>query len=220
MKVKICGITSAKDVEIASKYADALGFVVEYPEDVPWNLDRDKAAELIKKTPSTVSTVVITTGVEQKIIEILESTVPDAIQLHGKETLNEVKNIVEYCKGRGINTIKAVPIGFKKGTSYGKNPIEVGRKFVKIGVEGILFDSKSTGEAGGTGKTINWNILEEAKKEIDTMIILAGGLNSTNLREACSIVKPDFVDVITGIETNGEKDEEKIKEIYKIAKRC
>ncbi|MFW6040545.1 MAG: phosphoribosylanthranilate isomerase [Thermoplasmatota archaeon] len=220
MKVKICGIRNGEEAEIAANYADGLGFVVEYPEDVPWNLYRNTASKLIKKTPSSIYTVVITTGIVEKIIDILKSTRPNAVQLHGEETIDEVKNLIDYCEEKGIDTIKALPIDVETGKSYGKDPIEVAELFLEIGVDSILFDSKTTGNAGGTGKTIDWAVLKNIRKEIDIPIILAGGLNSTNLKKAYNVVKPDIVDVLSGVETNGRKDESKMEQFYKIAKRC
>ena len=79
--------------------------------------------------------------------------------------------------------------------------------------EGYLLDSFVKRVAGGSGKKFNWEILEN--KEIPRTFILAGGLNSENVQEGIRRTKPDIVDVSSGVETNGCKDYQKIKEFIR-----
>ncbi len=59
-RVKICGMTSEQDIRLCVEAGvNALGFVVEYPIDVPWNLDREKARELMSAVPPFVSRVIV-----------------------------------------------------------------------------------------------------------------------------------------------------------------
>ena len=67
----------------------------------------------------------------------------------------------------------------------------------------------------GTGKTFNWNNI----KNLNRPFFLAGGLNLENINEAILKVKPMAIDISSGIETNGVKDFEKMKEVIKIVGR-
>jgi len=213
-RVKICGIRDYEELRIAVRYADAVGFVTEYPIDVPWNISREKAKELISKTPPFIYTVVVTSGEVEKIIEIAETTKPDGLQLHGQESLEDVRYIKENV---GTKVIKAIQIDVKSGKAYEKSPVEVALLYEKAGVDAILLDSKTEMPAG-TGKTFNWEIARKVKEVINVPLILAGGLNSGNVRKAIEIVNPFAVDVISGVETEGKKDERKVREFVRAVK--
>lgn len=73
----------------------------------------------------------------------------------------------------------------------------------------ILFDN----EQGGSGKTFDWNLIETAR-----LCFLAGGLNASNVEKAIKKLNPFCVDISSGVETNGIKDEKKIKEIIEIVR--
>ena len=79
----------------------------------------------------------------------------------------------------------------------------------------ILYDSFLEGRFGGTGKVINWSSIKSYPKNI----FLAGGLNINNVEEAIRTVNPYCVDINSGVEVNGKKDEQKIIEIVKKIKR-
>lgn len=213
MKVKICGIRDEEELKICIKYADAVGFVTEYPLDVPWNISREEARKLIKKTPPFVSTVVVTSGSAEKVAEIVEYTRPDAVQLHGEESEREVREIVDT----GVKVIKALPVDVNTGRIYGEDAVKVALSYERTGVDAILLDSK-VGRSGGTGKTFNWVIARKVRERINLPLILAGGLDSGNVRIAVEYVKPYAVDVISGVETNGRKDERKVREFVLAAK--
>jgi phosphoribosylanthranilate isomerase len=77
------------------------------------------------------------------------------------------------------------------------------------GVDGILVDTYKAGSLGGNGETFNWDIVKGLSDRYFT--ILAGGLEADNINEAIETVKPQVVDVCSGVEINIIKDEEKIK---------
>ena len=214
MRVKICGIRDEEELKICAKYADAVGFVTEYPADVPWNISRRKARELTSKTPPFVYTVVVTSGSVEEVIELVKYTKPNAVQLHGSESEEEVREIVEAID---VKVIKALPIDVETGKVYGRDAVEAALSYEKAGVDAILLDSK-TDKVGGTGKTFNWEVARKVREKISLPLILAGGLNSKNVRKAVEYVKPYAVDVISGVETGGRKDERKIKEFVMAAK--
>ena len=71
-----------------------------------------------------------------------------------------------------------------------------------------LLDKYEKGALGGTGKTFDWNVIEQFN--LSGKFILAGGLNSENVSQAIKVSRPWAVDVSTGVETDGAKDESKI----------
>ncbi|MGN1480549.1 phosphoribosylanthranilate isomerase, partial [Porcipelethomonas sp.] len=78
----------------------------------------------------------------------------------------------------------------------------------------LLLDSFSKSGYGGTGKTADWSIIRNT--EIKKPFFLAGGLNTENIPDALKAVKPYGIDISGGIETNGVKDREKIKNIMEL----
>ncbi len=214
MRVKICGIRNEEELKICIRYADAVGFVTEYPSEVPWNITREEARKLISKTPPFIYTVIVTSGSVEKVIDLVEYTKPNAVQLHGNESEEDVKEIVE---GVDVKVIKALPVDVKTGRVYGRDAVEVALSYEKTGIDAVLLDSK-TDRVGGTGKTFNWEIARKVREKIRLPLILAGGLNSKNVRKAIEYVKPYAVDVISGVESEGRKDENKIREFVRAAK--
>ena len=214
MRVKICGIRDEEELKMCVKYADAVGFVTEYPSDVPWNITREEARELISKTPPFTCTVIVTSGSVEDVVELVEYTKPNAVQLHGNESEEEVKEIIEAVDAK---VIKALPVDVGTGRVYGRDAVEAALSYEKVGVDAILLDSK-TERVGGTGKTFNWEVARRVREEIGIPLILAGGLNSGNVGRAIEYVKPYAVDVISGVETNGRKDERKVREFVKAVK--
>jgi phosphoribosylanthranilate isomerase len=87
--------------------------------------------------------------------------------------------------------------------------------------DSILVDSYVKGKKGGTGKTHNWNLTFSIREQIfPKPLILAGGLNTQNVRKAISTVKPYGVDVSSGVEGRlGKKNAEKIQDFIKTVKK-
>ncbi len=70
-RIKICGMTRKEDIRLCSEAGvHALGFVVEYPIDVPWNLDRVKARELMRYVPPFISRVIVVGDNPDTVIEL------------------------------------------------------------------------------------------------------------------------------------------------------
>ena len=190
VKVKICGITNVADALKAVELgADALGFVLA---ESPRKITLDKLKEISLAIPPLVSRVGVLVNEDISLAKsVLEEGVLDYVQLHGDEDL-------KYCQPLPLRkVIKAVRL-------KSRDDIENLKSFKEVGA--ILIDSFVEGQRGGTGKAADLSLALEAKK-IGLPLILSGGLNIDNVREAISRVRPYAVDVSSGVETTpGRKD--------------
>ncbi len=201
VKVKICGITNINDACTAAECGvDALGFIF-YPKSQRY-VAPAKAKEMNQKLPSEIIRVGVFVNHEiQEVKEIAQFCGLNLIQLHGDES-------PEYCAQFPISSlIKAVFCQTEKEIQALRN----------YPVAAILMDARDAGHYGGTGKNSDWRLAIKVKET--HALILAGGLNRENIREAIETVRPQAVDINSGVETSpGKKDPNKIREIMKIVR--
>lgn len=223
VRVKLCGLMSPEDVKMAEAAgADALGFVTQYPVPVPWNLDQERAASLAALVSPFVTTVAVVGGAPEEMVRIARRVRPRVLQLHGDESLDDIRQVLEGLDGTGIRVIKALRIEVETGLArFGETePVEAGTALAGSGIAALIVDSKTSSRPAGTGATLDWDVSARIVKEIDLPLILAGGLTIENVAEAVEKVKPYAVDVITGVEHEpGIKDGKKMQEFVKAAKR-
>lgn len=203
VKVKVCGIRTLEEAEAAMDAgADALGFNFWPPS--PRYVSPRAASEVIKKLSPVASLVGVFVNEEANRVRNIASELRlSAIQLHGDES-------PEFCEGlSGIKTIKAIRVG----QDFDLGVIE------KYPVSMVLLDSDIKGSYGGTGQRFDWRIAIEAKRF--ARIILAGGLNIDNVWEAITHVRPEVIDVCSGIEAGpGRKDLDKLRRFMRAVARA
>jgi phosphoribosylanthranilate isomerase len=198
-KIKVCGITSKTDAWMCiDAGVDALGFV--FVDESPRKVEPQEAQRIINDLPPFVITVgVFVNKPEEEVTKIANLCKLDILQLHGDET-------PDYCTKFNRKVIKA----FRIRSSDDIKPMS------EYKVSGFLLDSYEEERAGGTGRTFEWSIAQEATKY--GPIILAGGLTPENVNRAISIVRPYAVDVSTGVEekdTPGKKNQGKLTEFIR-----
>ena len=197
-KVKICGITNLEDALLSAKFgADALGFNF-YPQSPRYILP-EKAREIVEQLPKEVLKVgVFVNDSLDKIIEIAETAKLDAIQLHGEETPEFVREIKAKTN---LEIIKAFRV----------SPEFKAEDVLKYEVDAVLLDAYSPKEHGGTGETFDWEVAKNVQKIFPKMY-LAGGLSEENIAEAIVEVKPFAIDACSCLEIEkGKKDLEKVE---------
>jgi len=213
---------SPGDVEMAEAAgADALGFVTEYPVPVPWNLDRERAASLAATASPFVTTVAVVGGAPEEMVRIARKVRPKVLQLHGDESIDDIRQVLEGLDGTGIRVIKALRIEVETGLARFEEtePVKVGTALANSGIAALIIDSKTSSRPAGTGVTLDWDVSAHMVKELDLPLILAGGLTVENVAQAVQKVKPYAVDVISGVEKeSGIKDPDKMKAFVKAAK--
>lgn len=201
VRVKICGITSTADAITAVEAgADALGFV--FYEKSPRYVTAAQAAAIIRHLPPFISRVGLFVDMPRDQIQrtLLETGI-DTLQFHGDES-------PEFCRQFHLATLKAIRV----------RSAESLRDIASYPVTGILLDSFVAGHLGGTGVQFKWELALEAKR-LGKPLILAGGLNVSNVEQAVRTVNPYGVDVSSGVESvPGKKDVAKVRDFIAIAR--
>lgn len=195
-RVKICGITSAKDARIVvDAGVDAIGLV--FYEKSPRFVSILQAAEISHIIPAFVSCVALFKDADEAFIRaVLQQVAIDLIQFHGSET-------AEFCEQFDRPYIKA--LGMKGTENNVDYLIASAEKYHSA--KALLLDGHAPGQAGGTGETFDWSSIAKVEKPV----VLAGGLNPENVKQAIEIVRPYAVDVSSGVESApGIKDKGKV----------
>ncbi len=209
--VKICGITHADDAAAAVRAgADRLGFVVEYPLPVPWNLSIDTAAELMAGVPDHVATVAVVGGNTDTLLEIARRTRPTMMQLHA----DEPPDVVEAIAAAGMPVLKALRAHTGEPIGVAADWIATARRYTDAGATEILLDSHSAERPAGTGHAFDWKIAAAVVGAIAAPVVLAGGLTPENVAQAIAAVRPACVDVITGVSANGDRKSPELMEAF------
>ena len=205
VKVKICGNRSRDDL-VASRGADAVGFIVSTPES-PRNIEPEHATRISESVQLFTSITLVTTEKDPLILkQLTERVKPDYLQLHSELSPREIEGINSEMDDNvsliGLITVDGPPGKVKRRA----------RKLSGAQVEAVLLDSRDPDRAGGTGKTHDWKISREVRDALYPFpVILAGGLGPNNVGKAIREVRPSCVDVATGVEQDGKKSERKVR---------
>jgi len=214
---KICGLMREEDIEscILCK-VDIIGFVVEYPVAVPWNLSVDRAKELIAyfkeckaKYNSSSECCVVTGGSSEKLIGLLEELPIDYIQLHYKEDVKEIQSCVDYRNrtGKAFKIIKTIPK---------KDPLDCVKAYENAGADILLLDARTPENAAEKSTMFDEGLFTAIKDSTKLPVMAAGGIVPENVGKILSDLKPDMIDIMTGVEEDyGIKSKEKIEMIMK-----
>ena len=201
IRIKICGITNKEDaLKAVALGAWAIGFV--FHKESPRYIGPYKAKRIIESLPPFITPVgVFVNQKEGAIKDIAEFCSLGALQFHGDES-------PEFCRRfKNYRTIKAFRLrndfNFETTPSYKTSA--------------LLLDSYQEDKHGGTGKTWDWALLKKVK-HYGAPIILSGGLNAKNIKQAIEEVRPFAVDVSSGVEESpGKKNERLLKEFFDAA---
>ncbi|GAI84994.1 unnamed protein product, partial [marine sediment metagenome] len=181
-EIKICGMTNIEDaMNTAECGADALGFI--FYRKSPRYVSPEIVREIIRNLYHGVCKVgVFVDHDADEIKEIVEFCGLDLIQLHGSES-------PQYC--RQFPRSRLIKGLSPRSEDNLKN-------IADYPVRAILIDAYNPKLYGGTGEKSDWNLAVKIRE--NHTLILAGGLNLENIREAIEIVSPDAVDVNSGVE--------------------
>lgn len=191
-RIKICGLTREEDVDAAvAAGADAIGFVF-YPPS-PRYVTPVRAAELARRIPPFVDVVGLFVNADPAEVLATCASVPlTLLQFHGDED-------AAYCRQFSRPYLRAARV------RPGLDLVEFAGSFPEA--RGLLLDAFVEGYGGG-GHVFDWTLIPPA---LPGYLILSGGLNADNVAAAIERVRPDAVDVSSGVESGkGIKDHAKI----------
>jgi indole-3-glycerol phosphate synthase/phosphoribosylanthranilate isomerase len=197
--VKICGITSVEDGLVAARAgADAVGLVF-WPRS-PRHVTLEQARRISHALPPFVTRVGVFVDAERAFVErAVEQAGLDLLQLHGDEP-------PETCASLPRPALKALRVG------PGFRAEEAARYAGHA--RGLLLDTRLDDEGGlpgGTGVPFDWSLVRTIREKA-SFLMLAGGLTPDNVRVALSAVRPDAVDVSSGVESApGRKDAARVR---------
>jgi phosphoribosylanthranilate isomerase len=202
-RVKICGLSEIEHALVASEAgADFLGLVFAASRR---QVTMEKAEEIVKAVhglpkPAALVGVFVNMDVSKVNLTAKQCQL-DWVQLSGDETW-------EYCLGIEKPVIKVIHVSPDKTARDIYSQIEAGHKLLAKKEFLCLLDSVGN-TYGGTGLVFNWQVAAEVAAYIP--VIVAGGLTPDNVGQLVKEVRPWGVDVSSGVETNGQKDPQKIK---------
>lgn len=192
VRIKICGIQdAATGYATALAGAEAIGMVF-----VPGRrqVTPERAREICQELPPFVTKVGVFMDIPaEEVRQIVKYCGLDTVQLHGSES-------PEYCRELGLSCIKAISISGSKSVA----------RINDYPVKAVLFDTYVQGLKGGTGKVFNWQLLNNLQLKLP--FILAGGLTPENVGRALVLLNPYGVDVSSGVESDGQKNIQLIRE--------
>lgn len=211
-RVKICGVTTAADaVAAAAAGADAVG--LNFYARSRRYLDPRRAEAVAAALPEGVVRVGLFVNAAPEFIRLLAQRLRlQAIQLHGDETVAQLANV------RDVPLIKAFACHPHARTAIAEYVAECRRQGVELRM--ILLDAAAPGQYGGTGQKADWDTAAALAADRSLPpVILAGGLNATNVRAAIEAVRPAAVDTAGGVESApGVKDHSAMKAFASAAK--
>ena len=183
-KVKICGLSTKGAVETAvSAGADYIGFVFAPSKR---QVTLEQAAELAKIIPTNVKKVgVFVSPSRSELLEVIEKVGLDLVQVHGRVA----DDLFDDLPCASIQAVQVDANGHVPNSQ----------------ADYLLFDAP----VAGSGRTFDWGQLDTT--DLSQPFFIAGGLNEDNVEEAIQHFTPFAVDVSSGVESNGQKDHEKIR---------
>lgn len=200
-RIKICGLRRQEDIAFVNRYKpDFIGFVFSKS---PRRIDFDRARMLKFNLDARIKAVgVFVNEPIEQIEKLCRCRVIDMVQLHGDEDADYIRRLRSRIS---CNIIKAVRV----------QSAEQVLEAEKTKCDFLLLDAYCKGTYGGSGKSFNW---DKIPKELTKAFFLAGGIHAGSVKQAIEQVRPYCVDVSSSVETDGYKDEEKIKAMIEMVR--
>lgn len=192
-KVKICGLKTLEDIQMMNRLKpDYVGFVFAKSKR---QISMEQAANLREALLKDIKSIGVFVNAEPEIpARAAQEGVIQVIQLHGDED----RDYIETLRSLTDKTIiKAVRVRDREDILRAQ----------KLSCHYLLLDTYTKAAYGGSGKTFDWSCIPDMEKPY----FLAGGLTTENVGEAVRKFHPYGVDVSSAVETEGKKDENKVR---------
>lgn len=221
-KVKMCGISKVETIPaVVDAKPDYMGLVftpskrqvtVDQAKTLVeelhkqyanrYNRDAEQYSNQTLIHQESIKTVgVFVNETVESLLKIAKEVKLDVIQLHGDEDESFIQTLKEQSN---VEVWKAVQVRSAADAEA----------WIDSSADMLLFDAYHKDERGGMGEVFDWSSLDEFERPF----MLAGGINSTNVARAIRTVRPYGIDISSGIETEGVKDDEKIKAFTNIVR--
>ena len=196
VKIKICGLRRLEDVEMVNRHKpDYIGFVFA---DSKRKVSHEFAAHMKDNLSSDIISVGVFVDAEiDEIVELFDDGVIDIAQLHGSESEEYIRNLKE----RTDYKLKII------------NAIEMSDELDLLEYDNSIADYLLLDSGKGSGKTFDWSLIRD---DLDKEFFLAGGIDVSNVGEAIRKFNPYAIDLSSSLETDGFKDESKIRAIMEV----
>ena len=201
-KVKMCGISKVETIPaVVEAKPDYMGLVFA-PSKRQVTVEQAKTlVEELHKQYEIKTVGVFVNETVENLLKIAEEVKLDVIQLHGDEDEAFIQSLKECTN---VEVWKAVQVRSAADAE----------KWIDSSADMLLFDAYHKDERGGTGEVFDWSSLDAFERPF----MLAGGIDSTNVARAIRTVRPYGIDISSGVETEGVKDNEKIKAFTNIVR--
>ncbi len=213
MLIKICGITNIDDAKLAlDAGADWIGLnLVAGPRKINLQTAKQIVQSMDDPSHAVLLHLVEDDKIDPDVLKEFSNLGIHKLQLYGQVG----SQVIHQCKLNGLETIYV-------------QQLENDHSFEALNIfldqcgetrpDYVLFDAASGDQLGGTGRQVDWEVLENARSSGDfdrwPPVLLAGGINLDNVSEAIRLVQPAGIDVSSGVEkTPGVKDQSKIKRL-------
>lgn len=215
-KVKMCGISKVETIPaVVEAKPDYMGLVfapskrqvtVDQAKTLVEELHKQYTKRYNNGAEQSNNDEIKTVGVFvnetlETLVKIATEVNLDAVQLHGDEDEAFIQSLKERTN---VEVWKAVQIRSAADAEA----------WIDSSADMLLFDAYHKDERGGTGEVFDWSCLDEFERPF----MLAGGIDSTNVARAIRTVRPYGIDISSGIETDGVKDDEKITAFTKLVR--
>ena len=201
-KVKICGLTSPAEARYLNEnHVDFAGMVLFFPKSKR-NISIEQAKEIMAALDASIKRVAVVVSPSIEQVRQIEAAGFDYVQIHGEipETETEAEAAI------AIPILKAFNVSDMGSYEKYHNDSRIA---------GYVFDAIEP----GSGKTFDWKLVDNIPRD-EKLLLLAGGLNSDNVRMAIEAVHPDGVDVSSGVENDDKagKNPDKIHDFVAAVK--
>lgn len=208
--VKLCGLSDVQAVEVAiESHATAVGFMLAPSKRQVSVATVARIGASVPRDQIEFVAVTVNEPADQ-LRTLLENEVVDVVQLSGDES----PDLLDEVEGRFWKALR-----FASGTDVDQAVREMDRWLDRAHpAERILVDASIPGAYGGTGHRADWDLVARIAEQFP--IVLAGGLDPENVRDAIRTTGVAGVDVSSGIETEGRKDHAKMRKFVDEARRA
>lgn len=211
-ELKICGVRHVETLSVLKECeVNYVGFVFAPSKR---SVSLEQAKRLVQHSSNRLKTVGVLVNEEKIRLEEILRLGLDVIQCHGSESPETCRRI----RQTGCAVWKAFSLTSGTVDDQEKSLQTLLNKISTYAhtIDAVLLDTKVKGQFGGTGKTFDWSVIPEVKRELARMnlpLIVAGGIDTQNIAALLAAYRPDGIDVSSGVETAGEKDAQKIRRL-------